>query len=294
METNKLLENFKLLVNHRLEELLNVSLIPQARLIEAAKYAVLHDGKRLRPLLILSVLQDYHIPIEKGLDPACSIELLHNYSLIHDDLPCMDNDDFRRGRPTLHKVFPESLAVLTGDFLLTYAFEVLTNTSLLLDQQKLQLVKILSKRAGLHGMIGGQVVDIESEGQMISWETLHFMHLHKTAALFMACLEIGGIIASVPQNDFKVLQMAGKALGVSFQIINDLFDEKTPEKSPTSDITNNKATALTMLGKGQAQEKAASLLEQALKELNELSVPANTIKTLIQQLLDKISITTLN
>lgn len=279
MDIDHLKDSLIDLVNTRLDELAPVKTGPQQRLFEAARYSLLGSGKRIRPLLVLSVLQGFNVPMKLGLDPACAIELVHTYSLIHDDLPCMDNDDLRRGRPTLHKVYPEGLAVLAGDFLLTYAFEVICQSTQLLAKQKLDLILSLSKRSGAHGMIGGQVVDIASEGVEIDWEMLHFMHLHKTAALFTSCLEFGGIVCQVNSSDLTILQNCGKALGVAYQVIDDIIDE-----IHSSDRDLKKATTITVLGKNRAEELAHMLIEEALKEAKQLTLPCHLLVALIKEI----------
>lgn len=278
-ETLSLKQSYTSVINHRLNELLDFKQLPQKELFEAAKYSLLAPGKRLRPLFVLSILHGYGTPLQIGIDPACAIEMIHTYSLIHDDLPCMDNDDLRRGRPTLHKVYPEGLAVLTGDFLLTYAFEILASSKKLSNTQKIDLISVLSKRAGAAGMIGGQVVDLASEGQSIGWDTLHFMHLHKTAALFTACLEFGGILCDAPKADKSLLQNCGKALGVAFQVIDDLIEEPMG-----SDFAKGKATTVTMLGAQKAEEKAKLLLNEALSFASNLSKPCPLLEVLIKEL----------
>lgn len=191
-------------------------LIPKGEspLFDAAHYS-LEGGKRLRPLLLLAVLETYDVPIEKGLYPAAALEMIHTYSLIHDDLPCMDDDAMRRGKPTLHKAYPESHAVLTGDFLLTYAFETLSRAPDLSAQTRLDLVRILSNRAGSFGMIGGQLLDIECS---LNWEE---MHRKKTGALISAALQCGGVIAS---GDLDLLKELGNHLGLVYQLVDDLID----------------------------------------------------------------------
>lgn len=185
------------------------------RLAQAALYS-LEGGKRLRPLLCLAVLDLYEIEIEKGLYPAAALEMIHTYSLIHDDLPCMDDDDERRGRPSLHKAYSESLAILTGDFLLTYAFEALANAPNLSDTQKIALTKTLAIRSGREGMIGGQILDLE--GHSHGWQE---MVLKKTGALFSTALEFGAILAGIESKIFKEL---GEYLGLAFQLLDDLSD----------------------------------------------------------------------
>ncbi|PCI92499.1 farnesyltranstransferase [Candidatus Aerophobetes bacterium] len=283
MSDAKLLkQTYVSLINHRLNELVDFKPLPQKELFEAAKYSLLAPCKRLRPLFVLSILHGYGTPLQLGLDPACAIEMIHTYSLIHDDLPCMDNDDLRRGRPSLHKVYPEGLAVLAGDFLLTYAFEIITTSAKLSNSQKLDLITILSKRSGAKGMIGGQVVDLASEGQSIGWDTLHFMHLHKTAALFTACLEFGGILADVPKVDRAALLSCGRALGVAFQVIDDLLDE--PSQKMGSDFAKEKATTVSMLGIQKSEEKAKLLLDEAFSSAKKLSKQCSLLNALIKEL----------
>jgi geranylgeranyl diphosphate synthase type II len=258
------------ILKNRLEELLSVKAIPQQSLFEAARYSLLGPGKRLRPLLVLAILHDHHIPIKAGLDAACALEFIHTYSLIHDDLPSMDNDDLRRGRPTLHKVFPEGLAVLAGDFLLTYAFEILSNLPHLSSEQKINLIRCLSKRAGSHGMIGGQVVDLAYKDLTPSYDMLQFIHLHKTAALFTASLEMGSIIAQVSDRDLKILQRSGQKLGVAFQMMDDVSDKSSIHEEATLNSI------------------AKHLLEQALDEIKSLSTSYPLLKASIQELLNAL------
>jgi geranylgeranyl diphosphate synthase, type II len=284
MGTLALKENYFGLINNRLDELFPLRDIPQKELLEATRYSLLGPGKRLRPLLVLSVLHGYQVAIPLGLDPACAIECVHTYSLIHDDLPCMDNDDLRRGRPTLHKVFSEGLAVLTGDFLLTTAFDILVQTPQLSHKQKIDLVHTLSQRAGSHGMIGGQVVDLVSEGVSINWETLHFMHFHKTAALFIACLEFGAIIAQTPEEDRKKLKRCGQDLGVAFQALDDLRDDFCTEGTTCSDSINKKATTVSVLGAAKTLDITHRLLDEALKEVYSLSKPCPLLEALIKEI----------
>ncbi len=278
-------QGLKLLIDNRLEALFQDQAIPQKEVIEAARYSLLGPGKRLRPLFVLSALKDLGIPLEAGLDPAIAIEMIHTYTLIHDDLPCMDNDDLRRGRPTLHKVYSESTALLAGDYLLTYAFEILAKSKQLTPEQRLKLIAILSSRSGLKGAIGGQIVDMKSEGQDISWEMVQFMHLHKTAALFTAALEFVSIIANFPPKEHYVLQTVGRNFGVAFQIINDLYDDFCPDSPPLSDITSQKATALSTLGHANAKKKAQKLLEESINGLTSLKPPFKSLNYLIVNIL---------
>ncbi len=254
-------------------------------LFQAARYSIFSSGKRLRPLLLLATTTTYQTPLEKSIIPACALEMVHTYSLIHDDLPCMDNDDFRRGKPALHKVYPEGHALLTGNFLLTYAFQLLCESPLLTDKQKLKLINVLAKSAGSEGMIGGQVVDIASEGKKIDWETLEFMHLGKTASLIIASLELGGIISEAPKKDMLALHTAGKYLGLGFQIQDDLDDA---QEKKSSDAKKQKATALSLLEPEKSKFLAHQFFNLAFKSLENLSHPAPLLQELVKSLI-KIS-----
>lgn len=251
-------------------------------LFQAARYSVFSAGKRLRPLLLLATTTAYEIPLEKSITPACALEMVHTYSLIHDDLPCMDNDDIRRGKPSLHKVYPEGHALLTGNYLLTYAFQLLCESPSLTDKQKLKLINVLAKSAGSEGMIGGQVVDIASEGKKIDWETLEFMHLGKTASLIIASLELGGIIGEAPKKDMLALHTAGKYLGLAFQIQDDLDDAK---EKKGSDATKQKATALSLLEPEKTKFLANQFFNLAFKSLENLSQPAPLLLDLAKNLI---------
>ena len=258
------------LINERLSTLVPLKEGPHSLLYEAARYSLLLPGKRLRPLFLLSVLEDYGVPIKAGLDAACALEMIHTYSLIHDDLPCMDDDDLRRGKPTLHKVYGEGQAVLAGDFLLTYAFQVLAQGGF----QK-EVIAILAEGAGGEGMIGGQVVDLLSTGKETNWDTLLFMYLGKTAALFSAALEMGAVIADLSYADQIALRNAGKYFGIAYQITDDILDvtsdEETIGNRIGSDEKNDKSNCITLFGLEKGKELAANFLEKALETLPENS-----------------------
>ena len=261
------------LIEETLLDLLSPEKFPEGMLGAAARYATLGGGKRLRPRLVMATAEIYNIPPEVSIIPACVIELIHTYSLIHDDLPCMDNDDFRRGKPSLHKAYPEAHALLTGDFLLTYAFEILSKAPHLSDGQKIALITTLSERAGAHGMIGGQECDIASVGQKISWETLLFIHKRKTADLITAAIEFGGILGNSPQMD--LLTTIGQEAGLAFQILDDLSD--------TDDLIQERPSAVTLLGKENAKTYAETLTHSALSHLQ--SLPAPYLEILLKEIL---------
>ncbi len=223
----------KKLVNHlelekkRIEAKL-LTLFPETSddlLFEAARYSLLSPGKRLRPLLTCISGQIFEADPSLILYPACALECIHTFSLIHDDLPCMDNDDLRRGRPTLHKVYPESHALLTGDFLLNYAFSLLSARLDMAPQTQLALIQSLVKSTGEWGMIGGQALELLTENKAsLCWETLSKIHEKKTAALFSSALEMGAILGKGTTQDRDLLVRIGKHFGIAFQILDDLED----------------------------------------------------------------------
>ncbi len=248
----------------------------QALLYRAARYSLLSSAKRLRPLLMLATTEALGGAVQHALIPSCALELIHTYSLIHDDLPCMDNDDLRRGRPTLHKVYPEGHALLTGDFLLTYAFEVLATSPHLADGQKVALTTVFAKGAGDEGMIGGQLIDLDLAvtGNVPSWELLCEMHNKKTSALLAVALESGAIIANASTAIRGSLKEIGQMLGLAFQIVDDILDitgtEQELGKPVGSDIRNAKITAVSLLGLDEARLLAQSLLTSAESRLDQL------------------------
>lgn len=281
-------------IDAKLSELMALpSSSPHQLLFESARYSVLTPGKRLRPLLVLATVEAFGEPFESALVPACAIEILHTYSLIHDDLPCMDDDDMRRGKPTVHKLYGEGHAVLTGDFLLTFAFELLAQAPHLSDKQKIAMISILSQRAGANGMVGGQAVDLLSEGKKISWQTLEFIHLNKTGALISACLEFGAILANASSNQQKILASIGNKIGLAFQIIDDILEatstQETLGKPVSSDMLNEKSTSISVLGIEKAKGLASSLLELSQKEYQSLSLSSPILGELLEKLVKRSS-----
>ena len=254
-----------------LERLLTFPDSPQNKLFEAARYMTLSGGKRLRPLLVLATVSACNGPLDAALAPACALEMIHTYSLIHDDLPCMDDDDFRRGLPTLHKKYDEATAVLTGDFLLTYAFEVLAEAPGLSSEQKLHTIQTLAKRSGGHGMIAGQFLDIESLPDL-TLDKLKVIHQKKTADLLIAALEIGGIISNAPLEQLNALRTFGSEIGLAFQIIDDVIDLTSSfekhGRAYSSDELNGKTTYVSCLGLDGAKEAAHKLLTSSLNRLD--------------------------
>lgn len=259
------------LIQQRLEELVPEKKVPYSQLFQAARYALLGGGKRLRPILTLATVESLEGSIEAALTPACALEMIHTYSLIHDDLPCMDNDDFRRGKPSLHRAFPEGTAVLTGDYLLTYAFEIIAQAPYITGDQKLQLIEVLAKNSGSEGMLGGQILDLEAETKAVDIEMLQHIHHQKTGALLSASIAFGSIIANASEKEREALNHFGKNIGLAFQIIDDVLDHteslEKHGKQVSSDLVNNKKTYVTLLGIEQSKQIAHDLFLNAIHSL---------------------------
>lgn len=251
---------------------------PYQQLYEATRYTLLGGGKRVRPILALCVLEMCKGHSPNGLRPCCTLELIHTYSLVHDDLPCMDNDDYRRGKLTVHRKYSEGLAVLVGDFLLTYAFEVLANDLHLSAEKKLKLIDILSKASGGNGMIAGQAMDIAQEKGSMTLDQLELLHRNKTGALLKASILFGGILADLNAIQLDQLSRFGDHIGLTFQIIDDILDVTESQSKhgrliPT-DLINKKTTYVSLLGIDQARIQAQHHHKQALAALN--GFPFNT------------------
>lgn len=255
-------------IDEKLDEYLQIT-YPED-IFKAMKYTLSLPGKRLRPVMCLETVRMLGGDMEKAYPTACAIEMLHVQSLIHDDLPCMDNDDFRRGKPSNHKVFGEANAVLAGDALLTYAPQTIIEKSMGLSAE--QLVKIIheyTKFGGAYGLIAGQVVDIESEGGKYvksPEETLDFIHLNKTAVLFRLAVRTGAIIANATEDEFNKMDEFAKKFGLAFQIYDDIMDEiSTFEelgKTTGKDKNSGKLTYVSLYGLEEAKNKFRSLIEE--------------------------------
>ena len=256
------------LISLAMQEVLKKHLAINDPLYKSSHYA-LSSGKRLRSILVLAILETFNKEIYIGIIPALSLELIHGYSLIHDDLPCMDDDDMRRSKPSLHKAFPEWLALLTGDFLLTFAFELLSNASID-DKTKVKLIQVLTQNAGAGGMIQGQVIDLMSVGMEIDWPTLKKMHDLKTGKLIRASISFGAILAGASKKEELLLDEFGKKLGLAFQVLNDIQDA---QESRNSDQKQNKPTAVTLLGVDKAQELVDASYEEIQVLLDKLPNP---------------------
>jgi len=278
-------------VNRQLELLVPDEAAPHKKLFQAARYALLGEAKRMRPLFALATTEALGGNAEHALVPACALELIHTYSLIHDDLPCMDDDDFRRGKPSLHKQYDEGVATLTGDFLLTHAFQVLASAPHLRAKQKLSLMQILAERSGGSGMVAGQILDLEAERKPLSLEELKNLHRKKTGALLSASIEFGAVCAGAKKAELKTLCRIGENMGLAYQIIDDVLDvtesEKKHGKKISSDQVNGKTTYVSLLGLEKAQKAAYELLEGAIEALRKLHLEKTHLTKLILLLQQK-------
>ncbi|MCM2674968.1 polyprenyl synthetase family protein [Alkalicoccobacillus plakortidis] len=246
-------------------------------------YSLQAGGKRIRPVLLLAVLKGFEQPIEKGIEVACAIEMIHTYSLIHDDLPAMDDDDTRRGKPTNHKVFGEATAILAGDALLTYSFQLVSSISEE-PERVVSLINELSRAAGAPGMVGGQVSDMEGENKDLTIEELEYIHDHKTGDLMIVSLVAGAILAGASEHDLSNLRHFGRELGLLFQIKDDILDIEGDAdiigKPVGSDASNNKGTYPSILGMVGAKEKLTHHLEAALSSLKKVDMDHSVLEEL--------------
>lgn len=276
------------LINKELEKFLPEGEKPEI-LSRAMRYSVFAGGKRLRPILMMASCEAFGGKAEEVYPFACAMEMIHTYSLIHDDLPAMDNDDLRRGIPTNHKVFGEDIAILAGDGLLSLAFEIMSEA--VLKNNDLRFIKALnavSRAAGTRGMVAGQVVDVTSEGKEIDGETLKYIHLNKTSAMIRGALEAGAYIAGASDEEVKMLAKAGEKIGLAFQIKDDILDiESTAAvlgKDTNSDIKNDKKTYVSMFGLEFSKEKVREYSKEAMEIVDKLNCEKGTIEEIIKYL----------
>lgn len=260
-------------------------------LYESMNYSLMQGGKRIRPILSKAVLEMLHKDPADYKEFLCAMECIHTYSLVHDDLPAMDNDDYRRGNLTNHKVYGEGLAILAGDGLLTYAFQLMTANNKASAQDKLDAIQCVAIAAGPEGMVGGQAFDMLSEDKHIPLEELKVLHRGKTGALFNASVELGLILGNADTVTRTALMEYANCLGLLFQITDDILDVTgTIEelgKTPGSDIRQHKSTYVSLLGLEGAKEQAASVGKQAHNALNSVSYDTSILAALIDYLLKR-------
>jgi len=262
-------------------------------LIESMKYSLFAGGKRLRPMLALAAYDLFGKDVGEVMPYACALEMIHTYSLIHDDLPAMDNDDYRRGKLTNHKVYGEGIAILAGDGLLNYSFEIMLENAL---KQKnlyphIRSIKEIAGSAGISGMIGGQVVDLESENKTIKEEILNYIHINKTAALIIAPLKVGAIIGGAKEEDIKNMGEIGLNLGLAFQIKDDILDvigdESKLGKSTGSDMEKHKSTYPSLIGLEASIERVKELTDNVISLLKPYNERSNFLLDLSNYLMQR-------
>ncbi|ORX24110.1 farnesyl-diphosphate synthase [Thermoanaerobacterium sp. PSU-2] len=281
-------------INKGLNEFLSLTDRPEV-LFEAMRYSVFAGGKRLRPVLCISACELVGGNKEDALAVACAIEFIHTYSLIHDDLPAMDNDDLRRGKPTNHKVYGEAIAILAGDALLNYGFEVLIQQALnsSKSQNILKAADEIARAAGCRGMIAGQVVDLLSENKEIGVDELKFMHDHKTGALIKASILAGAIMGGADDDTLKKLSSYAEYLGFAFQVKDDILDVQGDEaklgKDIGSDMVNGKSTFVSVLGLQRSVDLVNELTEKAINILDGFGEKGEFLKSLTKYMAERDS-----
>ena len=289
------LEERRALVDEALDRVLPPETAPPPSLHRAMRYSVQAGGKRLRPILVIAGAEAVGGAPSLVMETACAMEMIHTYSLIHDDLPAMDNDDYRRGMLTNHKVFGEAIAILAGDALLTLAFKLIALNGARTGDARIiaALVTDIADAAGTDGMVGGQVVDIESEGKAVSAETLDYIHTHKTAALIRASLCAGALLARADATQLAAMHACGEALGLAFQIVDDILDvEGSSEqlgKTAGKDAQQQKATYPAFHGLEASRVKARMLIDQAKHAVAPLGDRAEPIRALADFICDRRS-----
>ncbi|XTR37327.1 polyprenyl synthetase family protein [Paraclostridium tenue] len=265
----------------------------QKTIFEAMNYSLSAGGKRLRPILTLEACKLVGGNEKDAIPFAAAIEMIHTYSLIHDDLPALDNDDLRRGRKTNHKVYGEAMAILAGDGLLNYAYEIMLRESIGKDDSNkyLKAINEIAKASGIYGMIGGQVVDIESEGKSISMDKLDFIHMNKTAAIIIGCMRAGAIIGGASEIQLENITKYAKNIGLSFQIVDDILDVVGDEaklgKKVGSDIDNEKSTYPSLIGLDKSKEIAKNLIEEAKLSISNIDKDSEFLNSLADYIVDR-------
>lgn len=294
MNIQKYLNTRKKIVDDALEKFLPKRGKYPSIIHKSIRYSVFAGGKRIRPILVLLSAETLGKSYKRVLPTACAIELIHTYSLIHDDLPCMDNDDYRRGMLTNHKVFGESIATLSGDALLTHSFELISKNKEIngvKPENVLKVINIISKACGTFGLIGGQVVDILSEGKKVSKSKLKYIHTHKTGALICASLQAGAILSDAKDKEYNALTKYGKNLGLLFQIVDDMLnvtgDAKKLGKSVGSDAKRKKITYPSLFGIKKSKEEIQKLREKAKREVSIFKTKKNLLCELVDFIIER-------
>jgi len=265
--------------------------VPQT-LHESIRYSMLAPGKRLRPTLVIAAAEAVGGSAEAVMPTACALECIHVFSLIHDDLPCMDNDDYRRGRLTNHKVYGEAMALLAGDALLALAFQLIADNAAPAPADRvLQTLRLIAEASGTWGMVGGQVVDMQSQGQAVTPETLRYIHAHKTGALLTASVLAGALLAEASAAQIEALRAYGEHIGLAFQIADDILDVAGDEakigKPVGSDQKQDKATYVKLFGLEESRRRAHAEVEAALQALAPFDAKADPLRGIARYIVER-------
>ena len=281
-------EQDRLAVDAQLERLLPADSVKPPSIHQAMRYSVFAGGKRIRPILCLETARIFEADATAALYPGCAIEFIHTYSLIHDDLPALDNDDLRRGKPTSHKKFGEATAILAGDGLLTLAFETIAAAPVSSERRVAMVTEIASAAGTVNGMVGGQVADLESEGKKAAPETLEYIHRSKTAALIRAAVTSGALCAGAPAEDVARLRRFGETIGWAFQVTDDILDVEESSaalgKTAGKDVAQQKATYPAVFGLERSHAIAEELSARAIAELQLYGARADNLRTIAEYL----------
>jgi len=285
MDIKAYISDLRKLVDECLDRLLPGELENPPTIHKAMRYSVFAGGKRVRPILVLASGESLAGDRDVLLRLGASIEMMHTYSLIHDDLPALDNDDLRRGLPTCHKVFGDAMAILAGDALMTRCYQILADLPIVSDSVRVRIIREIAAATGtLDGMIGGQVVDLESEGKPIGAHTLEYIHFSKTGALLKACVRCGAIAAGAQAEELRALTAFGSKIGLVFQIVDDILDVTSSSeilgKTAGKDAKVKKATYPALYGIEASRQKAGELVAAALDDLRELGEEAEPLRSI--------------
>lgn len=284
-------EEDRLAVDAQLERLLPVESAQPSTIHTAMRYSVFAGGKRVRPILCLEAARIFDPDPASALFPGCAIEFIHTYSLIHDDLPALDNDDLRRGKPTCHKKFGEATAILAGDALLTLAFETIAAAPVPAERRVAMVTEIASAAGTIRGMVGGQVADLEAEGRGANPELLEYIHRSKTAALIRASISSGALCAGAAPQDVERLRCFGENIGWAFQVTDDILDvEETSAalgKTAGKDIAQQKATYPSIYGLERSHQIAKELADKAIDELAPFAAKADRLRAIAEFLVHR-------
>ncbi len=295
MDLNIYLNERENIINKALDNLLPVEDEFPQRLHKAIRYSVFAGGKRIRPILAMACTEVFGKGIENIINTACAIELIHTYSLIHDDLPAIDNDDLRRGKPTCHKAFGEAMAILAGDALLTAAFDIMAKTPVKGGDEARLLLKVIheiGKAAGSSGMVAGQAVDIESEGKEgVAFPVLEYIHIHKTGELILASCRAGAIMSQAGDKELEAITKYGEAVGLAFQIADDILDvegsKEETGKGVGGDEKKGKITYPSLLGIDEAKKRAEDLVDMAVTSLKDFDEKAEPLRKIARYIVER-------